>query len=113
MEQTQPEPTLAPAGEEPQQIIVSREDILESENLHLRAIAMSQEIQMIQMAIEKKTVEHKELNRRITEKKVEIEKKYGINLATHYIREGDGLVVPRPAAGTLPGMLGRRLAGAG
>lgn len=114
METSQPEP--APAVEESKQdapIIVSREDMLESENLHLRTIAMSQEIQMIQMSIEKKTAEHRELTRRINEKKTEIEKKYGINLTTHYIREGDGVVVPRPAAGSLQGMLGRRLAGAG
>jgi hypothetical protein len=112
METPQPEPTPAPAGEEPKQVVVSKEDILESENLHLRAIAMSQEIQMIQMSIEKKAAEHKELSRRITEKKVEIEKKYGINLSTHYIREGDGFVIPRPAAGSLQGLIGRRLAGA-
>ncbi len=99
-----PEPKKAPGP-----IYVSKEDLLASENMHLKALLMGKEIEEIHQLIQKKMAEHQALEAKLRERRAELEKKYGINLLTHYIRESDGLVMPRPQQGTLQGILGQQI----
>ena len=76
-------------------VIVSREDRLESENLHLRAMNKVGEIQNLQQQIQSISRELEVLKQQISAKRKELEEKYGVNMTTHQIRETDGAVVPR------------------
>jgi hypothetical protein len=93
----------------PRPVFVSKEDLLVSENMHLKALLIGREIEDIHQQIQKKMVEHQALEAKLRERRVELEAKYGINLLTHYIRESDGLVIPRPQQGTLQGILGQQI----
>lgn len=104
-EETPPPPPQAPT--KPEQIFVSREDRLESENLQLRAIILQQQLVGLNTEIEKKMGEQQALHQKIVADRDKIQTKYGVNLTTHYIREGDGAVLPRAAhQHTLQGLMG-------
>lgn len=76
-------------------VFVSKEDRLESANLHLRTVATLREIQLIQHTVEQKKRELDQLQVEILKKRQEIETRYGIDLTKCQIRDSDGLVVPR------------------
>jgi len=112
MERDRPHPEGEEAPPEPKKpgpIYVSKEDLLASENMHLKALLMGKEIEEIHQLIQKKMTEHQELEAKLRVRRQELEAKYGIDLLTHYIRESDGLVIPRPQQGTLQGILGQQI----
>jgi len=76
-------------------IVVSKEDRLESENLHLRALSTLRELQLIQMQVQQKTQEHHQLQAEILQKRKYLEQKYGIDMNHCQIRGNDGVVVQR------------------
>lgn len=83
-------------------IFISREDRLEAENLHLRAIMLAQKEAMAQMQVLNIQKERLEAQAALMKLQAQISKKYMVNLATHEIRSEDGLVVPRaPVAQSL------------
>jgi hypothetical protein len=76
-------------------VVVSKEDRIEAENLHLRVLLCNHEIQELHRMVQAKTLQVQGLNAQIQEKRAELEKKYGIDLNTCDIRENDGVVVPK------------------
>lgn len=102
----EPKAEWVPPSDEPligvkptKQIYVSKEDLLESENLQLKAQLMGQEIMLIQLQIEQKVKAQQELHAQLLAKRTELEKRYDISLATHSIRPTDGLVFSNGAPG--------------
>jgi hypothetical protein len=88
LDESQPVPTA------PQEIYISKEDRLEAENLHLKVVNMAHELHYLQLQIEEKQLRLKGVQKEIMNKRAVIEMKYKIDLSTHEIREGDGLVLP-------------------
>lgn len=97
MSEFAPEQLSIPGTENSAPIFISKEDRLESANLHLRALATLREIQLIQMQVQQKTQEHHQLQNEILQKRRALELKYGIDMNRCQIRDTDGLVVPRTA----------------
>lgn len=105
------EPVAGPQPKATGPIFVAKEDVRESENIQLRTMVLAEQLKNIELMLSMKAREHQEMVAKIEANRKEIEAKYGINLQTHFIQP-DGLVVPRPPAGTLQGLLGQSLAGA-
>lgn len=86
----------------PARVVISREDMLESENLQLKSIAavreiqlLQQELQAIQQRLPRLLQDHQTMLQQINAKRVELETKYGIDLKTHQINPATREVVPR------------------
>lgn len=94
-EQPAVEQPVEQAPTEKAPIFISREDRLEAENLHLRAIMLAQKEAMAQMQVLNIQKERLEAQAALMKLQAQISKKYGIDLATNEIRSEDGLVVPR------------------
>ena len=81
----------------PKHIHVEREDRLIAENLNLKLVAAVSRETILQMQLNEATKERMQRTQDLQQGKQGLEAKYGISLATHTIREEDGLVVPRTA----------------
>jgi hypothetical protein len=97
-----------PAPQPPQQVFVSKEDRLEGENLHLKAVILNGQILELQRAIEEKALEQANLHKQLEMHKLNLENKYDINLTTHFIRQTDGAVLVRASQQQgLAGLMGK------
>lgn len=74
-----------PSEPRTQGVVVSKEDLLEAENLHLRTISLGYEIEKIQLMLNQKIEQHASLHKEIMAKRHTLEQTYGINLTTHFI----------------------------
>lgn len=112
MNMDKPHPDLGDQTDNGQKkkVVVSREDRLHSENLHLRVLNVAHETVKLQQALEEKRATLTELQQKILSLKSDLEEKYGINLDTHEIDDSTGEVKPK---GTSGGSMNQRLAGIG
>jgi len=87
------------------EVFVSKEDRLESSNLHLQAVVVSQELKLIhasiqqhQAAVKDKHAKLEQIHAAILKLRAELEQRYGIDMNVVQIRDTDGLVIPRKPA---------------
>lgn len=88
----EPEPEPAPP---PGPVIVAEVDRLKAENLNLKLLNTVNKETILQHQLNDLQRERQDLNRQMAEMRHAMEVQYGINLTTHHIQPGSGLVVPR------------------
>jgi hypothetical protein len=90
VEETTPPPAPTPAP-----VMVELVDRLLAENANLRLMNAVDKETILQLQMNDASRLRKEAEGKLNEVRVSLEERYNINLATHEIREGDGIVVPR------------------
>ncbi len=95
---------------QPEIITVSREDMLEAENLHLRLLVCAYKVKDAQQQAQKYSDEQSTLQSKIIASQGELQKKYNIDLQTHEIDGQSGIVIPRGSKGVGFGQLMQHLA---
>jgi len=86
------------ASTEKAPVFISKEDRLEAENLHLRAIMLAQKETMIQMQVLSIQKQRLEAQAALLKLQEQLAKKYGVDLNTHEVRSEDGAVIPRASS---------------
>jgi hypothetical protein len=79
-------------------VVLSREDRLRAENLHLKGLNLQMQIQKMQQGLQEAGKAGQELQTEIEALRQEYIRKYGIDLATANIQP-DGTVVDQPGSG--------------
>lgn len=77
-------------------VVVSVEDRLLVENLHLKILNITHQVSDLQRAVLAKSQELQDVQNSILGLKDVLEKKYNINLTTHHIVPDSGVVIPAP-----------------
>lgn len=80
-------------------IVVSKEDRLESEVLHLKMLNHTYAMNELIQQLHAKRKEQEELKRALLDNKARLEAKYAIDLDTYEISEQDGTVRPKRTPG--------------
>lgn len=76
-------------------IIVSELDRLKAENLNLRLLNLVNRESVLQQQLTEIQNERLLIAQQMGAMRKDMEERYGVNLSTHHIRPGDGLVIPR------------------
>jgi len=82
---------------------VSKEDLLEAENMQLRVMNIALQEQGLVQQLGQLRGDREELQRKMMEHRVEIEKKYDADFSKFEVRAGDGAIVPKGS--TRPGII--------
>jgi hypothetical protein len=90
---------------------VSREDLLKSENVHLRAIVASQKVDMCRKELMEAQRLFDESQQAVLAFRNDLEARYEISLSTHEIEQNTGLIKPRGRS--MQDMLAEMVKGAG